>query len=105
MKKQLFVLFFISVFICQAQQKIVSDKNILTAMDKTAAELLKNSKANSVSIGIVKDGKTYTNHYGEIDKGKGNTADNNTIFEIASITKLFTGLLVAQAVLEKKDKS
>jgi CubicO group peptidase (beta-lactamase class C family) len=102
MKKYLLVLFMISALICQAQQKTVAEKDILLAMDKTASDLLKNSKANSVSIGIVKEGKIYTNHYGEIDKGKGNTANNNTVFEIASITKLFTGLLVTQAVLEKK---
>lgn len=65
-------------------------------------DLLENSKAYSVSIGVVKDGKTYTEHYGEIDKGKGNRATNNTLFEVASITKLFTGLLMAQAVVEGK---
>lgn len=63
---------------------------------------MQNSKANSISIGVVKNGKTYTRHYGEIDKGKENIANNNTVFEVASITKLFTGLLAAQAVLEGK---
>lgn len=43
----------------------------------------------SVSVGIVKDSKIYTRHFGEIDKGKGNKADDNTYFEIASVTKLF----------------
>ena len=71
-------------------------------MDKNAEILLKRSKAYSVSIGIVKDGKTYTKHYGEIDKGKANKANNNTYFEIASVTKVMTGYLLAQAVLEKK---
>jgi CubicO group peptidase (beta-lactamase class C family) len=40
----------------------------------------KESKAYSVSVGIVKDGKVYTKHFGEIDKGKGNKADDNTYF-------------------------
>jgi len=71
-------------------------------MDKTASILMQKSKANSISIGVVKNGKTYTRHYGEIDKGKENIANNNTVFEVASITKLFTGLLAAQAVLEGK---
>lgn len=71
-------------------------------MDKTASVLMQKSKANSISIGVVKNGKTYTRHYGEIDKGKENIATNNTVFEVASITKLFTGLLTAQAVLEGK---
>ncbi|MBL0738026.1 serine hydrolase [Flavobacterium sp. GN10] len=83
-------------------QKNATEKNIFIAMDKSASILSGKSKANSISIGIVKNGKTYTRHYGEIDKGKENTANNNTVFEVASITKLFTGLLAAQAVLEGK---
>ncbi|RZJ77397.1 MAG: hypothetical protein EOO47_16930 [Flavobacterium sp.] len=79
-----------------------TEKEIFIAMDKVASGLIEKSKANSISIGVVKDGKTYTRHYGEIDKGKYNTANNNTVFEVASITKLFTGLLVAQAVTEGK---
>ena len=71
-------------------------------MDASAAAFLRASKANAVSIGIVKDGKTYTRHYGELDKGKGNKPNNSTLYEIASITKLFTGLLMAQAVVDGK---
>lgn len=85
-----------------AQQKVNLDKNIYTILDNNAENLLKKSKAYSVSIGIVKDGKVYTKHYGEIDKGKGNKANNNTYFEIASVTKIMTGYLMAKAILEKK---
>ncbi len=71
-------------------------------MDKNAKTLFENSKAYSVSIGIIKDGKIYTKHYGEIDKGKANQANDNTYFEIASVTKVMTGYLLAQVVLDKK---
>lgn len=104
MKKSIIIVLITISFPCFSQQKMAtfSEKEILELMDKNANTLLENSKANSVSIGIVKDGKTYTRHYGEIDKGKGNLANNNTVFEVASITKLFTGLLMAQAVLDHK---
>lgn len=71
----------------KAQQKseALTEKEILILMDKSAADVLKEAKANSVSIGVVKDSKTYTKHYGEIDNGKGNTATNTTTFEVASI--------------------
>lgn len=94
----LFLSFTVSIF---AQQN-TAEKSIYVSMDKTASILLEKSKANSISIGVVKNGKSYTRHYGEIDKGKENIANNNTVFEVASITKLFTGLLTAQAVLEGK---
>ncbi|MBE8724813.1 serine hydrolase [Flavobacterium hungaricum] len=101
MKEKIFLLFLCLSFSCWAQ-KSISEKEVYTIMDKTASKLIEKSKANSVSIGVVKNGKTYTRHYGEIDKGKYNTASNNTVFEVASITKLFTGLLMAQAVTEGK---
>jgi len=104
MKKLILLLCISLSFSCLAQKKInnLSETEIMASLDKNAKILLENSKANSVSIGIIKDGKTYTKHYGEIEKGRGNQANNNTVFEIASITKLFTGLLLAQAVTEGK---
>lgn len=101
MKRNFSILFLCLTFSILAQQN-KAEKNIYISMDKTASILMEKSKANSISIGVVKNGKTYTRHYGEIDKGKENIANNNTVFEVASITKLFTGLLTAQAVLEGK---
>lgn len=79
-----------------------SQKEMYSIMETNAQKLKEKSGAYSVSVGIVKDGKVYTKHFGEIDKGKGNKADDNTYFEIASVTKLLTGQLLAQAVLENK---
>ncbi len=101
MKKLLSILLLISGFFAFAQ-KTLTEKQIYAAMDAQAEIFLRVTKANSFSIGIVKDGKTYTRHYGEIDKGKGTKANNSTLFEIASITKLFTGTLMAKAVLDGK---
>ena len=69
---------------------------------KHAALFLKDSITNSVSVGVLFRGKTTTAHYGELDKGKGNTPNDNTIYEIASVTKTFTGTLAAKAVLDGK---
>ncbi len=102
MSKTFLFLFSILCTTIFAQQKNNLDKNIYTILDNNAENLLKKTKAYSVSIGIVKDGKIYTKHYGEIDKGKGNKANNSTYFEIASVTKVMTGYLMAKAVLEKK---
>lgn len=103
MKKLLSIIILIFGFSGFAQ-KTVTEKQIFAAMDAQAELFLKASKANSFSIGIVKEGKTYTRHYGEIDKGKGNKANDSTIFEVASVTKLFTGTLMAKAVLAGKMK-
>lgn len=77
-------------------------QDIEKIIDKSAKELLKNKEFNSLSIGIYKDGKQYIRHYGELTKGANNPPTDQTIYEIASVTKTFTGYLVAKAVLEKK---
>lgn len=78
------------------------NSEIQQVMDKVAEEFLGNDGIYSVSIGVLKDGKSQTAHYGEMDPGKGNPPTDDTRYEIASVTKTFTGTLVAQAVLDGK---
>lgn len=99
MRKNIFVCIVALAFVKNYAQ---TDKAVYSMIDAAAQKVAAESKAYSVSVGVVKDGKVYTKHYGEIDKGKGNKADDNTYFSIASVTKLFTGQLLAQAVLEGK---
>ena len=87
-----------SIFSCKKSEI----ESIEVAIENTGESLLSNAKINAVSIGIFKNGKKYSKHYGELDRGKGNTPTDTTIYEIASVSKSFTGTLVAQAVLEKK---
>ncbi|WP_299214101.1 serine hydrolase domain-containing protein [uncultured Aquimarina sp.] len=77
-------------------------KNVKQIIDKNAKETLKDSLINSLSIGIYINNVSYNFHYGELTKGKGNVATNETIYEIASVTKTFTGTLASKAVLEGK---
>ena len=49
---------------------------------------------------IYVDGKTYQFHFGKLTDGK--QANNQTIYDIGSITKTYTGLILAQAVIDKK---
>ncbi|WP_347924736.1 serine hydrolase domain-containing protein [Pontimicrobium sp. SW4] len=87
----------------EKQKDIIIDQ-VQLSIDKNADSLLLDSKINSASIGIYKDGKKYTSHYGELDKGKENRPTDETIYEIASVSKTFTGVIVANAVLEGKIK-
>ncbi|MEL6306326.1 MAG: serine hydrolase domain-containing protein, partial [Bacteroidota bacterium] len=65
---------------------------------------VKNKNINSVSIGVFKDNEYYTGHFGELEKGKGNLPNDETIYEVGSVTKTITGYLVAKAVLDQKIK-
>jgi len=59
-------------------------------------------QAVGMSIGIIKDGKSYTYNYGTTEKGGGKTPSADSLYPIASISKTFTGMLLAQAAGEKK---
>ncbi|WP_276373975.1 serine hydrolase [Chryseolinea sp. H1M3-3] len=72
------------------------------AIDSAALEYFRYSKANSLTIGIIKNGKKYIYTYGETEKGNGELPTSNTLYEIGSITKTFTSTVLAQAVLDKK---
>lgn len=54
------------------------------------------------SIGIIDNGKSNSYHFGSTEKGKYSPPNDSTIYEIGSITKTFTSLLLAQAVIERR---
>ena len=46
-------------------------------------------------VGIFEDGRAEVHGYGEVHVGAGHKPDGNTIYEIGSVTKAFTGTLLA----------
>lgn len=77
-------------------------KAVHEIINRHAAISLQDSVIDALSIGIYINGVSYTKHYGELDQGKGNAPTNQTRYEIASVTKTFTGTLAAKAVLAGK---
>jgi serine-type D-Ala-D-Ala carboxypeptidase/endopeptidase len=61
-------------------------------------------RAQGISIGVYRDGRAYTFNYGHLEPGGSRTPTRKTLYPIASITKTFTGTLLAQAQLEGKLK-
>ena len=64
--------------------------------------LLLYKEIDGFSAGIYIDGKVYYFHKGELTKGQGDAPNEETLYEIASITKTFTGTLLAKALVENK---
>lgn len=67
-------------------------------VDTLSRNYIQNSNTAGLSIGILKDGKTYTYGYGTTQKSNGVVPDANTIFEIGSISKTFTAQILAYYV-------
>jgi D-alanyl-D-alanine-carboxypeptidase/D-alanyl-D-alanine-endopeptidase len=78
-------------------------EDVATIVSRSAENFLKSTlQAVGVSIGVIKDGKTYAYNFGTLEEGKKNPPSSDTLYAIASITKTFTGTILAQAVIEKK---
>lgn len=63
-------------------------------------EFIDGNPGQVVSIAVVDADNTYQYHLGTLSNGA--TPDNQTLYEIASITKTYTGLVVAKAILDGK---
>lgn len=88
------------------EKPVPSDNPLKSPMDlivdKATQNYLRDLKTVGLSVGVVKDGKFYTYNYGETEKSNGQLPTADSFYEIGSITKTFTGILLAQAVLDKK---
>lgn len=97
----LLILLFSSIF-CLAQNSKPENTSIKIVIDSAANRMIKKPLIHSASIVLVYRGKEFIGHYGELEKGKNNCPDNETIYEIGSLSKTFAGTLAAKAVCEKK---
>lgn len=94
------------VLSCNAQENLKAPNSKVFKyefqMDTLAERFLSDSLIHSLSFGVYYKGEVFTKHYGELDPGKDNLPTNNSVYDIASVTKTFVGTLIKQAELEGK---
>lgn len=90
----LFILFALPLFGKEASAVQLVQKTILSYM--------KEQDIPGASIALYIDGKGYLLHFGLSDKSKNRAVTDETLFEIASITKVFTTTELALEVLRGK---
>ncbi|HEV3439388.1 MAG TPA: serine hydrolase domain-containing protein [Gemmata sp.] len=72
-------------------------------LDNIVETLLKDKPVAGVVVGVWMDGKPQVHGYGKVTTAVGEMApDGDTLFEIGSVTKSFTGVLLADAVARKE---
>lgn len=105
-----FFIFFTLLLTLQGQTQTIQGSRtdnhftneIDTIIQNAALTFMKDTSRVGLSIGIIRDGKTYTCSYGSTEKGKDLLPTSKTIYEIGSISKTFTGTLLAKALADKK---
>lgn len=97
---------FCFLFITVPEARAAADAAAIKTTVDTAAQAFRkaNPQAAGISIGVIEDGQTFTFHYGTTELGQTKTPTDKTLYPIASITKTFTGTLLAQAAMEGKLK-
>jgi CubicO group peptidase (beta-lactamase class C family) len=104
------VVLFVSVIHTAAQKAVLTGKagprsiDIGTVVNESANKFMSDQHSVGLSVGIIKDGRSWMYNFGEVEKGTKILPDRHTIYELASITKTFTGVLLAQAVVEGRVK-
>src|SRR5262245_1299511 len=71
------------------------DKLLEEAVGFTGELLFLQTRVPALVIGVVRDGKTAVFGFGETSDGSGKAPDRNTMMRIGSISKVFTGQVMA----------
>ncbi|HEY8959194.1 serine hydrolase domain-containing protein [Chitinophaga sp.] len=101
--KQFIPLFFLFLSSIHAQAQVTTDNLRKTKVDSLVQSALtvfmQDTRRVSAEVGVYTGGQTYIYRY-----SKSTLPDINTPYEIGSISKTFTGYLLAKAVVNKKVK-
>ncbi|MCL4787393.1 MAG: beta-lactamase family protein [Verrucomicrobia bacterium] len=81
-------------------QKQADTHNLRVRVEKMAATYLAKRPKGALVIGVVQKGETHWLGSGQVSAANSNAPDAATMFEIGSITKVFTGVALAQMVQE-----
>jgi CubicO group peptidase (beta-lactamase class C family) len=82
-----------------------ADDPVKAAADDAVADFLKSCRQSvGLSLGIWRAGRALHVNAGHVAPGSGKAPTSRTLYPIASITKTFTGLLLAQAQIEGRLK-
>jgi CubicO group peptidase (beta-lactamase class C family) len=103
MRKAILILTFSLLIALNAiGQRLKQHAHIDQAVNEAASKFMSDPDHIGLSIGIIKGGEKYSYNFGTIEKGKNIKPSAHTVYEIASVTKSFTGILLAHAIIENR---
>lgn len=100
LKRVLPYIFIIFIINCKTKNSQLDDIGELISSELDL--LISKQEIDGASIGVYFKGEIYEFHKGELTRGVKSAPTSETIYEIGSLTKTFSGVLLAQAVTEGK---
>lgn len=89
-------------------KNLKDNKDLQASIDKVANKYIADGKALGLVVGVIKNDTVYIKGYGTTQKGQSTLPDSNSIFELASTSKLFTTtvlqLMADEGVIQITDK-
>ena len=90
----MFLIVLIGAIHAVAQEEFQHEPKITSLVEP----YLTHKKVNAVSVGVISNGQVWKKSFGHLGADEARLPDEKTIYEIGSISKVFTSLLLAEAV-------
>jgi CubicO group peptidase (beta-lactamase class C family) len=79
---------------------LLAQSTLQERVDRVAQSYVDNNIVMGMTIGVLHEGQTQAFGYGHMSKVDPRAPDGDTVYEIGSISKVFTGVLLADAVTQ-----
>ena len=93
------VIILLNLIACESMETIDESLPLEERIDQLVEPIVVFGNPNATIIGIIQDGERSIYSYGDAGLGFG-PPQSNTLFEIGSITKTYTGTLLSQFIME-----
>ncbi len=94
------LLFVVPLLIFTSSQSVLAKSALQARIDPLVKSYLDNETIMGLTVGVLHNGKATTIGYGRLSEKDPRRPDGNTVYEIGSMSKVFTGLLLADAVTQ-----
>lgn len=103
MERVLIFTLFLSLFqSCIGQDQIIN-KNLALELDRFIYQQIEKNKIPSLAVGVVKNGKiVISTGFGYANIEEESLANENTIYQLGSVSKMFTGHVLAKLIHQKE---
>lgn len=96
------IVLFLSIFISLSQLSFSQNYPSLMEINEVIKEEVKNGRSSSIVVGIINNGIESYASFGHPFEGRNDLANENTIYELASVTKVYVATVLSDLIIKRK---